>query len=92
MKLKATILTTALVFAGISSLSAQPWDGKYQRSAPPSGSASRAQHSCCEVQTRQALPSYRNGNVTKREIGCTDSCKAPRAGKNCASADCRKCS
>lgn len=94
MNFKTTFLASILAIAGVTTLSALPWDAKYNRPLfQPKGSAASAavQNPCCNIKTRLVNTPNHKGHTTRQEITCKDNCKATHTGKNCSPAESRNC-
>ena len=92
MKTTITFLAAILAIAGVTTLSALPWDAKYNPNpgSQPHGTAT-IQNPCCNVSTQLVGNQNGKGFLPRQEITCKDNCKAPHTGKNCSPAEAHKC-
>lgn len=93
MKSKTMFLAAMLAVAGVTTLSAIPWDAKYNPNPGSArhGTAAVVQNPCCNIKTRLVDTPNHKGYATRQEVTCKDNCKVAQAGKSCSPAEARKC-
>lgn len=91
MKIKTTFLASMLAIGAVSTLSALPWDARYNPSGSRPSVTAAVKNPCCNIKTQLVDNQNRKGYATRQDITCQHNCKATHTGKNCGPGEARKC-